>query len=82
MCPFEVRNTLGIYTHEFQEAQARTSSIIENALNFKSQKEPVTIQQQAQNGSDLKIMGKQWAFAETAENKKPANPVCERICGN
>ena len=35
--------TLGIYTHEFQEAQARTSSIIENALNFKSQKEPVTI---------------------------------------
>lgn len=39
----KAHKTLGIYTHEFQEAQARTSSIIENALNFKSQKEPVTI---------------------------------------
>lgn len=35
--------TLGIYTHEFQEAQARTSSIIENALNFNKEKEPVAM---------------------------------------
>lgn len=35
--------TLGIYTHEFQEMQARTSNIIEEALNFKSSKEPVAI---------------------------------------
>ena len=35
--------TLGIYTHEFQEMQARTSDIIENALNFQSKKEPVAV---------------------------------------
>ncbi|MCM1023961.1 MAG: site-specific integrase [Prevotella sp.] len=39
--------TLGKYTHEFQEAQARTSNIIENALTFAQKKEPVTVQQQA-----------------------------------
>lgn len=32
--------TLGIYTHEFQEAQARTSDIIAAALNFGKSKEP------------------------------------------
>lgn len=30
--------TLGIYTHEFQEAQARTSNIIANALDFSKKK--------------------------------------------
>lgn len=35
--------TLGIYTHEFQAAQARTSTIIENALNFQNKKEPVAV---------------------------------------
>ncbi|MDE7293855.1 MAG: site-specific integrase, partial [Oscillospiraceae bacterium] len=35
--------TLGKYTHEFQEAQARTSNIIENALNFQNKKEPVAV---------------------------------------
>ena len=34
--------TLGKYTHEFQEAQARTSNIIENALCFAEKKQPVT----------------------------------------
>lgn len=33
--------TLGKYTHEFQEAQARTSNIIENALCFAEKKQPV-----------------------------------------
>lgn len=32
--------TLSIYTHEFQEAQARTSDIIANALDFSKKKEP------------------------------------------
>ena len=32
--------TLGIYIHEFQEAQARTSDIIAEALNFENKKEP------------------------------------------
>ena len=32
--------TLGIYVHEFQEAQARTSDIIAEALNFGNKKEP------------------------------------------
>ncbi len=32
--------TLSIYTHEFQEAQARTSDIIANALDFSKNKEP------------------------------------------
>ncbi len=36
--------TLGIYTHEFKEAQARTSDIIENALNFQNKREPAAIQ--------------------------------------
>ena len=35
--------TLGKYTHEFQEAQAKTSHIIENALCFSQKKEPVTV---------------------------------------
>ena len=35
--------TLGKYTHEFQEARARTSNIIENALNLQIKKEPVTV---------------------------------------
>lgn len=35
--------TLGKYTHEFQEAQARTSNIIESALCFAEKKEPVTV---------------------------------------
>lgn len=35
--------TLGKYTHEFQEAQAKTSHIIENALCFSKKKEPVTV---------------------------------------
>lgn len=34
--------TLGKYTHEFQEAQARTSNIIEKALCFAEKKQPVT----------------------------------------
>ena len=34
--------TLGKYTHEFQEAQARTSNIIENTLCFAEKKQPVT----------------------------------------
>ena len=32
--------TLGIYTHEFQEAQARTSDIIAEAMNLGNKKEP------------------------------------------
>ena len=32
--------TLGIYTHEFQEAQARTSDIIAEALDFSKKKTP------------------------------------------
>ena len=32
--------TLGLYVHEFQEAQARTSDIIAEALNFGDKKEP------------------------------------------
>lgn len=35
--------TLGIYTHEFQTAQARTSTIIENALNFPNKKTPIAM---------------------------------------
>lgn len=35
--------TLGKYTHEFQEAQAKTSNIIESALCFSKKKEPVTV---------------------------------------
>lgn len=31
--------TLGIYTHEFQEAQARTPDIIAETLNFDKRKE-------------------------------------------
>ncbi len=37
--------TLGKYTHEFQEAQARTSNIIDNALNFAHPKTPAAQQQ-------------------------------------
>lgn len=40
--------TLGIYTHEFQEAQARTSDIIAAALNFGKSKEPTASSRQAQ----------------------------------
>lgn len=35
--------TLGIYTHEFQKAQAKASNVIENALNFQSKKEPAAV---------------------------------------
>lgn len=35
--------TLGIYTHEFQEAQARTSDIIAETLNFDKKKESVAV---------------------------------------
>ena len=35
--------TLGIYTHEFQEAQARTSDIIAETLNFDKKKEYVAV---------------------------------------
>ncbi len=35
--------TLGIYTHEFQEAQARTSDIIAETLNFDKKKEAVAV---------------------------------------
>ena len=31
--------TLSIYTHEFQDAQARTSDIVANALDFSKKKE-------------------------------------------
>ena len=35
--------TLGIYTHEFQKAQAKASNVIENALNFQSKKESAAV---------------------------------------
>ncbi len=35
--------TLGIYTHEFQEAQARTSDIIAETLNFDKKKEAIAV---------------------------------------
>lgn len=35
--------TLGKYTHEFQMAQAKSSNVIENALNLQIKKEPVTV---------------------------------------
>lgn len=38
--PYGKGTTLGIYTHEFQKAQARTSDIIANALDFDKKKEP------------------------------------------
>ena len=37
--------TLGKYTHEFQEARARTSNIIESALSFTKKEEPIAVQQ-------------------------------------
>jgi len=34
----QVSTTLSIYTHEFQDAQARTSDIVANALDFNKKK--------------------------------------------
>lgn len=33
MCPFEMWNTMNVYIHEFKDAQAASSKLIENALS-------------------------------------------------
>lgn len=43
--------TLGIYTHEFQEAQARTSDIIANALDFSKKREQNKANEEQSNAS-------------------------------
>lgn len=43
--------TLGIYTHEFQEAQARTSDIIANALDFSKKREQGKANEKQSNAS-------------------------------
>lgn len=43
--------TLGIYTHEFQEAQARTSDIIANALDFSKKREQNKTDEEQSNAS-------------------------------
>lgn len=43
--------TLGIYTHEFKEAQARTSDIIANALDFSKKREQNKANEEQSNAS-------------------------------
>lgn len=43
--------TLGIYTHEFQESQVRTSDVIAEALNFGKYKELANGRSNTYNGT-------------------------------
>lgn len=44
MCPFEIRNTLNLYSHMFRENQVKACDAVANALSFTNHTKCINIE--------------------------------------
>ena len=85
--------TLNIYSHMFQQAQARVSNAVSEALDFHKSKDKSDEKTAKKNSPKLrisgryiahsKIMDKQWTTAISVKNKNPQTPIYRHLweCG-